>query len=148
MAPRLARNVSVSVRAPLGEGGTDSPPNGISFSGHSTASYWSTGGVSAPSFGNIASNGPIAIGGSSTVNGSAITNSSLPGNLKIVMMPNPTNGNPLYASIYAPQSDVSIGGTGSIYGSVLGKTINMSGTGDVYYDMSLDSTNGQIALVQ
>jgi len=26
--------------------------------------------------------------------------------------------------------------------------INMSGTGDVYYDMSLDSTNGQIALVQ
>jgi hypothetical protein len=235
--------------------------NSISFSGHSTASYWSTGsGPSASNFGNIASNGPITIGGCSTVNGNvylgpsgsvsggsitgttsrlssplsypngsagpysstnndnsnlsasiltgnsinmnnktasvaggnyflqnfsvtgnsnitftgpttiycygsftmtggANTASSIPGNLKIVMVPNPSTGNPpgnisiggnasLYASIYAPQSDVSIGGTGSIYGGVLGKTINMTGTGDVYYDMSLDSTNGTIALVQ
>jgi Flp pilus assembly protein TadG len=234
--------------------------NSISFGGHSTASYFSTGGANASNFGNIASNGPITIGGSSTVNGnavlgpsgsvsggsvtgsttrlssplsyangsaspysltnndnaqlptniqisgginmnnktatvpggnyvinnfsvtgnssltftsattiycygtftmtgSAITNSSLPGNLKIVMIPDPTNGNPpgavslvgassLYANIYAPQSDVSIGGTGSIYGSVLGKTINMTGTGDVYYDMSLDSNNGTVAIVQ
>jgi Flp pilus assembly protein TadG len=236
--------------------------NSISFGGHSTASYWSTGSMpNATSFGNIASNGPITIGGSSTINGnvclgpsgsvtggivtgstttlssplsypngdaspyglssndnaslpttimvggdsinmnnktvtlpgghyvlngfsvtgnsnitftgpttlycygsftmtgSAIVNSNLPGNLKIVMVPNPTNGSPpgavslvgsaaLYAAIYAPQSDVSIGGTGSLYGSVLGKTINMSGTGDVYYDMSLDAANGTVALVQ
>lgn len=235
--------------------------NSISFSGHSTASYWSNGsGPNASNFGNIASNGPITIGGSSTVNGNvylgpsgsvsggsvtgttsklgsplsypngdaspysssnndngqlpnsimtgnsinmnnktasiaggnyflqnfsvtgnsnitftgpttiycygsftmtggANTASSIPGNLKLVMVPNPTNGNPpgnisiggnasLYASIYAPQSDISIGGTGSIYGSALGKTINISGTGDVYYDMSLDPTNGTVALVQ
>jgi hypothetical protein len=75
------------------------------------------------------------------------------------MVPNPTTGAApgsvsiggnasLYASIYAPQSDVSISGTGSIYGGVLGKTINMTGTGDVYYDMSLDLTSGQISIVQ
>jgi Flp pilus assembly protein TadG len=236
--------------------------NSISFGGHSTASYFSSGGPSATNFGSIGSNGPITIGGSSTVNGNvylgpggsvsggtvngstknlataltypngssspygpsnndninipltalntsgdsinmnnktatvpggryflndfsvtgtsnitftgptviycygtftmtgnAVTASSIPGNLKVVMVPNPSNGNApggvsiggtaaLYSSIYAPQSAVSIGGTGSVYGSVLGKTINMSGTGDVYYDLSLDSTNGSVALVQ
>jgi Flp pilus assembly protein TadG len=236
--------------------------NSISFSGHSTASYFSSGGANATNFGSIASNGPITISGSSTVNGNvvlgpggsvsggtvtgsttqlssalsypngsaspygpsnndnvsipltimntsgdsinmnnkngtvpggryylkdfsvtgssnitftgpttiycygtftmsgnAVTASSIPGNLKVVMVPNPTTGAApgavsigggaaLYASIYAPQSDVSIGGTGSIYGSVLGKTINMSGTGDVYYDLSLDSNNGTVAIVQ
>jgi len=235
--------------------------NSITFNGHSTASYWSSGsGPNVSNNGSIASNGTITIGGSSTVNGivdlgpngqvtggtvtgttntlsaplsypngdaspygpsnndnsnipqsiitgssismnnksasiagghyflqnftvsgnsditftgpttiycygnfsmtgNANTASSIPGNLKIVMVPNPSTGAApgsvtigggaaLYASIYAPQSDVSIGGTGSIYGGILGKTINMSGTGDVYYDMSLDSASGTIALVQ
>jgi Flp pilus assembly protein TadG len=110
---------------------------------------------------NITFTGPTTIYcyGTFTMTGNTTTASSIPGNLKIVMVPNPSNGNPpgaisiggnasLYASIYAPQSAVSIGGTGSVYGGVLGKSINMFGTGDVYYDMALDATNGTIALVQ
>lgn len=105
--------------------------------------------------------GPVTIYcyNSLKMNGNTTTNLNRPSNLKIVMVPNPNNGNPpgtvtigstssLYANIYAPQSDVSISGNGSIYGSVLGKTINMSGNGSVYYDMSLNAENGTLSMVE
>jgi hypothetical protein len=53
-----------------------------------------------------------------------------------------------YGSIYAPQSAVTIGGTGDVYGSVLGLTVNMSGSGAVWYDTSLEVNGGKIQLVQ
>ncbi|MEO6434866.1 MAG: hypothetical protein ABIP55_03770, partial [Tepidisphaeraceae bacterium] len=85
------------------------------------------------------------------------TDSSLPKNLKIVMCTGPTGQTPgsltinagaaLYADIYAPQSAVSISGKGDIYGSVLGLTVSMSGTGEIHYDLSLKGT-GNIVMVK
>jgi hypothetical protein len=93
-----------------------------------------------------------------TFSGSAVTTGNVPGNLRLVMVPDP-NGKPpgpvklsgtsaLYATVYAPQSPVTLSGSGDIYGSVLGLSINMSGTSNIHYDLSLDARNGTISLVQ
>ena len=42
---------------------------------------------------------------------------------------------------------MSIGGNGDIYGSVLGLTVEMSGSGEIHYDLSLKGTGG-IAIVK
>ena len=93
------------------------------------------------------------------MSGNTQTSGAAPGNLKLVMVPNPYGGSPpgfvsiggsaaFYGSIYAPQSDVTLSGTGDIYGSVLGLTVSMTGTSGIHYDLSLDSNNGAISLVQ
>ena len=43
----------------------------------------------------------------------------------------------LYAAIYAPLADVNIEGSGQLYGSVRGKTVNIVGNGDIHYDEAL-----------
>ena len=95
--------------------------------------------------------------GTFTMNGQTVTAANLPKNLTIVMCPGPTgtapgdltitSGAALYANIYAPQSNVIINGQGSIYGSVLGLTVSMSGGGAIHYDLSLKG-NGAIVLVE
>jgi Flp pilus assembly protein TadG len=91
--------------------------------------------------------------------GGTYTSGNLPRNLTVIMVPNPHNGDPpgtvtlggnvaLYANIYAPQSDVTVNGTGDIFGAVLGKTVDVSGTGSIYYDMALDADSGRIVLVK
>ena len=104
-------------------------------------------------------NGPTTIycHGTFTMNGQTYTAANLPKNLTIVMCPGPTgtapgdltitSGAALYANIYAPQSNVVISGQGSIYGSVLGLTVSMSGGGAIHYDLSLKG-NGAIVLVE
>lgn len=42
-----------------------------------------------------------------------------------------------YASIYAPLTDVAIGGSGSLSGAVRGKTLTVTGAGGLHYDESL-----------
>jgi len=96
--------------------------------------------------------------GTFNLSGSTSTYSSVPGNLTITAVPTPSGGAPgsltvsgssaLYANIYAPQSDVTVSGSGDIYGSVIGKTINLSGTANVHYDLSGSSSNGVIQLVK
>jgi hypothetical protein len=97
--------------------------------------------------------------GTFNMSGNTSTSGSVPGNLRLVMVANPYNGGPpgtvtvgsasaFYGSIYAPQSAVSIGGNGDVYGSVLGRTVSMTGTGSVWYDMSLDVNNGTLSLVE
>jgi Flp pilus assembly protein TadG len=97
--------------------------------------------------------------GTFSMSGNTSTSSSKPGNLKIIMVPNPYNGDPpgsvtvsssaaLYATVYAPQSAVSLSGTGDIYGSVLGLYVSMTGSSAIHYDMSLDVNNGTISLVE
>jgi hypothetical protein len=96
--------------------------------------------------------------GSVTLRGSVTTSASQPKNLTIVMIANPYNGNPpgsvsvssstaLYASIYAPQSSVELAGSGDIYGSVLGKSVDMTGTSSIRYDLNF-SSNGGVGLVR
>jgi len=91
--------------------------------------------------------------------GKTYTSGNLANNLKLVMVSNPWNGNPpgnvhigstaaLYATVYAPQSAVLVDGTGDIYGSVLGKTVTMTGNGKIIYDLTLESKNGTLTLVE
>ena len=44
---------------------------------------------------------------------------------------------PIYAQIYAPFSDVSISGSGALYGAVRGKSITVSGNSTIHYDAAL-----------
>lgn len=43
----------------------------------------------------------------------------------------------LYAQIYAPLSDVKIAGSGTLYGSVRGKTVTVTGGAAIHYDAAL-----------
>ena len=89
--------------------------------------------------------------------GNTETSANLPQNLRLVMCPGPGGVVPgsvyvsssanLYASIYAPQSAITIAGSGSIYGSVLGKTVSISGSAQIVYDLSLDHPDGKLSLV-
>ena len=54
----------------------------------------------------------------------------------------------LYATIYAPQSPVTISGSGAIYGSVLGLQVDMTGSGSVHYDRALDGAAAGVKLVE
>jgi hypothetical protein len=108
---------------------------------------------------NLTINGPVTIycTGSFDMSGTTITTGSTPSDLKIVMCPD-SSGNPpgsltisgsadLYADVYAPQSDIILSGSGDIYGSVLGKSISMTGTSGIHYDLSLPGA-GAVSLVQ
>ena len=79
-----------------------------------------------------------------TIIGTTI-NGSGPGNLTVA------SASTLYATILAPQSNITLSGNGAIYGSIVGKSITMTGSSSVYYDMSLPGSNGSngcIMLVQ
>ncbi|HEX8522928.1 MAG TPA: pilus assembly protein TadG-related protein [Tepidisphaeraceae bacterium] len=103
--------------------------------------------------------GPVTIYcyGSFSMAGKAVVAGNLPGNLKIVMVTAADGSMPgslsisgdtaLYADIYAPLSPVSVTGGGDIYGSIVGKSLSMSGNGALHYDLSL-ANNGRIALVK
>ncbi|HXE53204.1 MAG TPA: TadG family pilus assembly protein, partial [Tepidisphaeraceae bacterium] len=73
--------------------------------------------------------------------GTINTASNLPKNLQIQVIgsANVSIGNQtaLYADIYAPQSAVTLSGGGDIYGSVLGYSINMTGSSGIHYDLAL-----------
>jgi hypothetical protein len=105
--------------------------------------------------------GPVTLYcyGNVTLTGQALTDSTVPQNLKIVMIPNPNNGaapgsvsltsgTPLYADIYAPQSALTVSGNGAIYGTVVAKSIDITGSGDIYYDLSVDPSAGAVKIVQ
>lgn len=117
-------------------------------------------------FNNIEIGGALSFTGPATIYcygtfamyGHADTSSNVPGNLKLVMCPTPSGAAPgnvyigssaaLYANIYAPQSHVLMSGTGDIYGSVLGRSVSMTGTSAIHYDLSLHPDNGTITLAQ
>lgn len=96
--------------------------------------------------------------GSFTLWAKALTAANLPKNLTIVMCPGPNGAAPgaltvwstsaLYASLYAPQSPIILGGTGDIYGSVLGKSVDMSGTSAIFYDVTLKAHGIGVSLVR
>lgn len=48
-----------------------------------------------------------------------------------------SGANDSYVNIYAPGANVEVTGSGSIYGAVRGKEVNMSGSGDIHYDEAL-----------
>lgn len=96
--------------------------------------------------------------GSVVMSGNVMTSLGNPGNLRIVMVPTPTGGAPgpvtvssssaLYGTIYAPQSDVVLSGSGDIYGSVLGRSVSMTGTSGIHYDLAQSGGSGSITVVK
>lgn len=53
----------------------------------------------------------------------------------------------LFASVYAPLTSVSVEGSGGLYGSVRGATVNVTGAGGIHYDEALGGVS-QGATVQ
>jgi Flp pilus assembly protein TadG len=118
--------------------------------------YFKNFSISAQS--SVSVLGPVTIYcyGDVSMAGQAITAGNLPGNLRIVMVKTPTGGDPgsiklsggsaLYADIYAPLSPITVTGGGDIYGSMVGKSITMSGNGTFHYDLSL-ANSGRVSLV-
>jgi hypothetical protein len=125
------------------------------------AGHYLVNNFTVNSGGTINLQGPVTfyIYGSLLMNGVTNTNANLPKNLSIVMIPNPSTGTPpgtitvnsqasLYANIYAPQSDITLSGSGAIYGSVVGKSITMSGSSDIFYDLNSTGGSGVVQLVK
>jgi hypothetical protein len=57
------------------------------------------------------------------------------------------SGTSLYANIYAPQSAITMSGNGDIFGTIVGKSVSMTGTSTIHYDLEA-AKGGAIKLVQ
>jgi Flp pilus assembly protein TadG len=138
--------------------------NAIDVNGSKT--YTLPGGNYYVQYVDLASNSTLIFSGAATVyvygymdiKGTVQTAANVPGNLRFVLVPD-TLGNPpgtinigssaaFYASIYAPQSAITLSGTGAIYGAVLGKSVSMTGSSDIYYDLALDPSSNLTRLVK
>jgi hypothetical protein len=42
-----------------------------------------------------------------------------------------------YGTVYAPNGNITISGSGGVYGALIGNTVTLSGSGDVHYDVQL-----------
>jgi Flp pilus assembly protein TadG len=93
------------------------------------------------------------------VGGTVNTYANLPKNLRIFTVTQPTTGadpagilltssSSLCASIYAPLSPLTMSGNGDFYGSVVAKSIDMTGTSAIYYDLALSANAGQVQVVR
>lgn len=117
--------------------------------------YFSTGAGSELNF-----TGPttIYVYGDVSLGGKTKTSADLPQNLRIITVPSPWGGpagtieiggtSALHADIYAPQNRIRMTGTGDIYGSVLGRSIDMTGTSAIHFDRSLLTVADGIVLVR
>jgi Flp pilus assembly protein TadG len=101
----------------------------------------------------------VYVYGAVSVTGQVSTSGNLPRNLRVVTVRDPlTNAAPgaislgsnaaLYADIYAPLSPLTVSGSGDIYGSVVAKSVDMSGTSAVHFDVSLRNADGGIRIVR
>jgi hypothetical protein len=135
------------------------------FTGGNGTYPWPAGNYVINSF-SLGANGQVTFAGpttlycygSFTLNGRAITSSAVAKNLTVVMIPHPQTGvlpgsvtigsmNALHAKLYAPQSALIMSGSGAFYGSIVAKSVSMTGGSSINYDASL-GRNGGIALVE
>lgn len=68
-------------------------------------------------------------------------NTTQAGDLQFLMTggtANITSDNPFYGVLYAPNTDVTIGGSADFFGAAVGRTLKLSGSGVGHYDESLD----------
>jgi len=98
--------------------------------------------------------------GTFNMSGSTTTKDSIPNNLKIIGCMTPTGGAPgsltlsgssaLAATIYAPQSDITLSGSSNLYGTMLGKKVTQSGSSTimVYNDLSAPGNANLLQVVQ
>ena len=102
--------------------------------------------------------GPTVIycSGKFTCSGSVVNNyNNNPQSFRVIMVPNGTmapgkvelsGSSGLYADVYAPQSPIVISGSGHLYGSLIGKSIDQSGSATIHGQASV--RNGVVALVK
>lgn len=88
--------------------------------------------------------GPTTIyidGNLDTSGGDVINQTQLPNNLRILMTggtADVTSNVDFYGVVYAPNTAVTVAGSGQFYGAAVGRTLEVTGTGDVHYDENLD----------
>lgn len=109
---------------------------------------FSTGGNSNLTFGGPATvyvTGNLSLSGAMSTSGNQAKNLSF----QVVGSGNVTIGSnsSVYFILYAPQSAVTLNGGGTIYGSVLGQSVDMSGHSSINYDLSLPG-GWNISIVQ
>jgi Tfp pilus assembly protein PilX len=111
----------------------------LSTAGNSTIS------ISASSTGPVViyANGDITAGGGGVVN-----NTNLPVNLQVYGSKSSgtqdlsiSGAANFYGVVYAPNGNVTVANSGGLFGSVVGKTINVSGSAGIHRDVSLNSYN-------
>lgn len=109
---------------------------------------FSTGGNSTLTFSGAAT---VYVTGNLSLGGGMVTSSNQAKNLNFQVIGSGTvtvgNNSAVYFVLYAPQSAVTLNGSGTIYGSVLGQTIDMSGNASINYDLSLPG-GWNISIVQ
>ena len=87
-------------------------------------------------------------------NGTKANPSSIPNDLQLLVGAGPVNiqgGNELHGVIYAPQASVTIGNNGNFFGSIIGKTLTVTGGAKLHFDESLadeESSGSAPILVQ
>jgi Flp pilus assembly protein TadG len=97
--------------------------------------------------------------GTVDITGRVVTSGGLPKNLRLFTVANPSDDSPpgsvnvssngaLYAEIYAPLSAFTGGGSSDIYGTVIARSVDMSGSSQFHYDLSIRNADGGIRLVQ
>ncbi len=83
--------------------------------------------------------GTLNVGGAAHVNNTT----SIPGNLRILSSYSGSNGVAFGNSgnsrllVYAPQTGITISGAGPLFGTAVGKTITISNSGAIHYDIRL-----------
>lgn len=123
-----------------GGGGTTTWPGGTYV-----VSSFSLGGSRTLEFSGPATiyvTGGFSAGGSSKL----LAYQNKPDNLKIKMTSSSgfdvSGSADVYGVLEAPQSDVTVSGSGMFAGSVIAKKITLSGSGDLYYDKQLGGNSG------
>jgi hypothetical protein len=87
----------------------------------------------------IKTTGTFSAGGASTVNNTTL----IPANLRILSSYSGSNGvifsngNSAYLLIYAPQTNVTNSGSAPLFGTIVGKTVTISNSGQLHYDTKL-----------
>lgn len=87
--------------------------------------------------------GPVTllISGRLNINGAIDTHDNRPANCRIRLTSDKpvtiANKNTLFVDIYAPQSPIEISGKGHLHGSIVGKTLHITGTRPMHFDESL-----------
>jgi Flp pilus assembly protein TadG len=90
---------------------------------------------------NVTGEVNVYVDGDFTLNGNMSSSGNLPASFRVHMLSSAgatLNGNSdVYADVYAPMSPVKISGNGDFFGRAIGKTLSISGNGNLHYDESL-----------
>jgi hypothetical protein len=95
-------------------------------------------------------NGPVVIRLTGTLNASGASSinntTAIPANLRILSSYTGSNGVSLtnaantYMVVYAPQTNVSVSGNAPLFGAVVGKTLSVTNSGAVHFDITVQNS--------